>query len=187
MTESCSQACISGKRSILGSCSSENEESRTSWACSEAASTSRQCVCEGTFLRATIRILPRYMPFAFAQMPRSMPQSSTFPSKHAKIGSAFFRARPCHCRHANQFLWKQNPGAFGGCAIDVTRDFADSTTHPWLLTVCFIPVLYPLGFGVIHSQSVEDGFRAVDRRFFVPPVRPRKGPWLLTNHLFSTH
>jgi hypothetical protein len=30
--------------------------------------------------------------------------------------------------------------------------------------------LYPVGFGVIHSEAVEQGFRAVDRRFFVPRV-----------------
>jgi hypothetical protein len=26
------------------------------------------------------------------------------------------------------------------------------------------------GFGVIHTPAVEEGFRAVDRRFFVPRV-----------------
>jgi hypothetical protein len=35
----------------------------------------------------------------------------------------------------------------------------------FLLLLLLIP-----GFGVIHSNAVEEGFRAVDRRFFVPQV-----------------
>jgi len=39
------------------------------------------------------------------------------------------------------------------------------------LTLKTYPSLLIIGFGVIHTQAVEDGFRAVDRRYFVPQVR----------------
>ena len=34
-----------------------------------------------------------------------------------------------------------------------------------------IAVIYLVGFGVITSDSLEEGFRCVDRKFFVPRVR----------------
>jgi hypothetical protein len=36
--------------------------------------------------------------------------------------------------------------------------------------ILLLPLLSHSGFGVIHSNAVEEGFRAVDRRFFVPQV-----------------
>ena len=50
-------------------------------------------------------------------------------------------------------------------ASDVARfnDWPFSYTFPFSISA--IP-----GFGVIRSQAVEDGFRSVDRKFFVPQV-----------------
>ena len=41
------------------------------------------------------------------------------------------------------------------------------------------------GYGVIHSQAVEDAFRAVDRRFFLPKVRTRSYLFLLCTVTFA--
>jgi hypothetical protein len=43
----------------------------------------------------------------------------------------------------------------------------------WILLNSFLTLLISTciaGFGVIRTQAVEDAFRAVDRRFFVPLV-----------------
>jgi hypothetical protein len=45
-----------------------------------------------------------------------------------------------------------------------------------------------LGFGVISSLSVEEGFRQVDRKFFVPKVRLEGCETLLTcDHVLTVH
>ena len=46
-----------------------------------------------------------------------------------------------------------------------------SLCHLLLSIVLLLCFCVCSGFGVISSQSVEDGFRNVDRRFFVPQVR----------------
>ena len=51
-----------------------------------------------------------------------------------------------------------------------TQRSKTSLSLPFALVYCF-DFGFRSGFGVISSQSVEDGFRNVDRRFFVPQVR----------------
>lgn len=95
-----------------------------------------------------------------------------------------FRARPCHCRHTNHvnFFGIKIRVLLVDARLTLTRGSADSTATNLLMQALVSNSIHSSlsfsGFGVIHSQSVEDGFRAVDRRFFVPTVRPRKGSWL---------
>lgn len=56
--------------------------------------------------------------------------------------------------------------------MSVTRN--DATYTQVVVFVCSnLPVMSTSGFGVINSECVEDAFRSVDRRFFVPQVRLR--------------